>query len=658
MNTIEQPLDAGFFRGAIESSMNCIRILDLQGLLLFANRSALTALEVDGPMVSDGAAWSSYWPEPGRGRIERGIEAARRGETYRFDGECPTRRGTAKWWDVVIAPIADLDGRVVAISAITRDITAARLARAVAADTAVGLARIATAMGSAFRVAQVAAWELNFVTDKVLFSPELFALSGRPPMPEMSIAQANLIWSDEDRPVFQRNLDHAQHFGERLIFEGRTLNRKGAIKWWRVFGEPEIVDGRCVALHGAAQDVTEWRQALERERSALRAADEMSGFLATMSHEIRTPLNGVLGMVQVMGRGELSPLQRERLGVIETSGEALLSLLNDLLDLSKIEAGKIELEDGVVDMQDLADGARAMFAALVQEKDVTLALTVAPSARGFWTGDSKRIGQVAHNLISNALKFTEHGSVQVEFSHVDGRLVLRVSDTGIGIPAESLTCIFDRFVQADASTTRRYGGSGLGLAICRDLVALMQGDIAVESTVGVGTVFTVTLPVARAKAPDRPQPAPQRSSEPEAPHAPLRVLAAEDNATNQLVLKVLLGQVGIEPVIVANGQEAVDAWREGPWDVVLMDIQMPVMDGITAVKTIRAAEIERGCGRTPIIALTANAMSHHLDNYLNAGMDALVPKPVNFAHLLETMRGLVDRNPEAGADEHLQKRAV
>ena len=658
MNTIEQPLDAGFFRGAIESSMNCIRILDLQGLLLFANRSALTALEVDGPVAFDGAAWSSYWPEPGRGQIARGIEAARRGETYRFDGQCPTRRGTAKWWDVVIAPITDLDGRVVAISAITRDITAARLARATAADTAVGLARIATAMGSAFRVAQVGAWELNFLTGRVLFSSELFTLLGRRPRPEMSIAQANLMWSDEDRPAFERSLEHVQQFGERLIFEGRTLNRKGAIKWWRVFGEPEIVDGRCVALHGAAQDVTEWRQALERERSALRAADEMSGFLATMSHEIRTPLNGVLGMVQVMGRGELSPLQRERLGVIETSGEALLSLLNDLLDLSKIEAGKIELEDGVVDVQDLADGARAMFAALVQEKDVILALTVAPSARGFWTGDSKRIGQVAHNLISNALKFTEHGSVQVEFSHVDGRLILRVSDTGIGIPAESLACIFDRFVQADASTTRRYGGSGLGLAICRDLVALMRGDIAVESTVGVGTVFTVTLPLARAEAPERPQPAPQPSSEPALGHAPLRVLAAEDNATNQLVLKVLLGQVGIEPFIVANGQEAVDAWRDGPWDVVLMDIQMPVMDGITAVKTIRAAEIERGCGRTPIIALTANAMSHHLDNYLNAGMDALVPKPVNFAHLLETMRGLVDRNPEAGADEHLQKRAV
>ncbi|HXA38691.1 MAG TPA: ATP-binding protein [Phenylobacterium sp.] len=374
-------------------------------------------------------------------------------------------------------------------------------------------------------------------------------------------------------------------------------------------------------------------EALGRAEAANRAKSE---FLATMSHEIRTPLNSVLGMAQAMHRGELSEPQRGHLRMISTAGESLLSLLNDLLDLSKADAGKIELEDGVIDTEALAAGVEA-FTPLLQDKDVVLSVAVAPEAAGGWSGDPTRVRQVLHNLISNAVKFTDRGTISVTISHDGAGLVLAVEDTGMGISASRLDQVFEPFVQADASTTRRYGGSGLGLTICRDLVALMGGTIDLVSTEGVGSRFIVTLP-ARAVA----QPA--AAAEAQAPIIAvdgLRVLAAEDNPMNQVVLRTLLEAADICPVVVSNGEEAVAAWRPGAWDVVLMDVQMPVMDGVAATQAIRQAERDAGAARTPIIALTANAMDHHRSEYLGAGMDAVVAKPINLTVLLNTIQALI-----------------
>jgi signal transduction histidine kinase len=371
------------------------------------------------------------------------------------------------------------------------------------------------------------------------------------------------------------------------------------------------------------------------ERAAVQATGAMSAFLATMSHEIRTPLNGVLGMAQAMAKGELPELQRERLTVIQTAGEALLVLLNDLLDLSKIQAGKLELEDGLLDTQELADSALA-FGVLVEERDLCLQVNLAPNAVGSWGADPKRVRQILHNLVSNAVKFTDQGMVSVDLFHDGGCLEMQVSDTGIGISEAHLARIFERFVQADATMTRRYGGSGLGLTICRDLVSLMDGEIRVESVEGSGTTFTVLLPLGRVEPVGAVEPA----SNPPAPAAHLgglRVLAAEDNPMNRLVLKTLLSEVGIEPVVVLNGEEAVEAWRTGTWDIVLMDVQMPVLDGVSAVRLIRAIEGQEGRSRTPVIALTANAMSHHRSDYLEAGMDDLVAKPISLSALLQAM---------------------
>ncbi|MGZ6040502.1 MAG: ATP-binding protein, partial [Phenylobacterium sp.] len=385
------------------------------------------------------------------------------------------------------------------------------------------------------------------------------------------------------------------------------------------------------------------------ERSLLQAMSDAdaanrakSAFLATMSHEIRTPLNGVLGMAQAMAGHELPPIQRERLEVVRQSGEALLGILNDILDISKIEAGKIELEAIEFDLAGIARSAHSNFANLATAKDVSFTLDIDAPA-GLYRGDPVRVRQILSNLIANALKFTEVGNIRIAIGHADGRLTIEVSDTGVGMSEASLSSLFNKFTQADSSTTRRFGGTGLGLAICRELVELMGGSIEAASTLGQGSVFTVRAPLDWVGAAPQPAPAEETASPAEPQQIdPIRILAAEDNAVNQLVLKALLGQAGLEAVIVENGVEAVAAWERETWDVILMDVQMPVMDGPTATRRIRSLEATIGRARTPIIAITANAMSHQVADYRAAGMDRVVTKPIEIQTLFAALRAVLD----------------
>jgi signal transduction histidine kinase len=373
--------------------------------------------------------------------------------------------------------------------------------------------------------------------------------------------------------------------------------------------------------------------AAQKRAEAANAAK--STFLATMSHEIRTPLNGVLGMAQAMAADGLPKHQRERLDVIRQSGETLLAILNDVLDLSKIEAGKLELELVEFDLADIARGAHATFTALANKKHLSFSLDIG-AARGRYLGDPVRLRQILYNLISNALKFTEHGEIRVGARYSEGQLSIAVADTGIGIAPESRDKLFSKFDQLDSSTTRRFGGTGLGLAICHELALLMGGEISVESEVGSGSCFTFELPMPRLGA-GRDKPGVEAPAvEPRA--MSLRVLAAEDNSVNQLVLKTLLHQMGVDPVVVENGQEAVEAWEAGDWDVILMDVQMPVMDGVAATTLIREKEKASGRPRTRIIALSANALAHQVSQYLDAGMDGHVAKPIEAAALYNALR--------------------
>jgi signal transduction histidine kinase/CheY-like chemotaxis protein len=394
------------------------------------------------------------------------------------------------------------------------------------------------------------------------------------------------------------------------------------------------------------------RRALSDAEAARRRAETAdrakSDFLAVMSHELRTPLNGVLGMAQIMESDELADRQLRRLEVVKQSGEALLGLVNDLLDAACIEDQTLELEAGLVDLDQLRAEAEAAFGPVAYAKGLGLRINILESAGTVRAGDPARVRQVLHKLLDNAVKFTESGRVGVLIEGSPGELVIEVTDSGVGIAPERLEVIFDRFSLADGSVSRQHGGAGLGLSITRGLVRLMGGELTVRSEVDRGSVFTarLRLPLVQATRPAAP---PQGVAEAHGERS-IRILAAEDNPTNQMVLKALLEQLGAAVQLVGNGQEAVAAWRAGCWDLVLMDIQMPTMDGVTAARAIRSLEAAEGRPRTPIIAVTANASAEQAAQYVEAGMDGLVPKPIHFAQLLAAISGAI-----AAANENIAR---
>jgi signal transduction histidine kinase/CheY-like chemotaxis protein len=456
----------------------------------------------------------------------------------------------------------------------------------------------------------------------------------------------------EDLPAIEESWRRHREEGVTQRAEWR-INRSDKLIWVESTAEHTYdAEGKLIRRIGTMRDITE-RKLFEGEMAEAKAAAEdanvaKSAFLATMSHEIRTPLNGVLGMAQAMAADDLSDIQHDRLDVIRQSGESLLAILNDILDLSKIEAGKLEIEEIDFDLAEIARGAYATFTALANKKGLSFALDI-DKARGVYRGDPTRMRQVLYNLISNALKFTESGEIRVNARYDRKTLVMSVSDTGIGMSNSVVDSLFTKFTQADASTTRRFGGTGLGLAICKQLAEIMGGSISVQSAEGKGTTFTVKVPLKRTgsgKVVNLVET--QIVTEAQEPQAlEIRVLAAEDNTVNQLVLKTLLHQIGVDPVVVENGALAVEAWESGEWDVILMDVQMPIMDGPTATRAIRAKEAASGRPRTPIVALTANAMSHQIAEYLACGMDGHVTKPIEAMKLFQALEAALDQGEAA-----------
>jgi signal transduction histidine kinase/FixJ family two-component response regulator len=388
----------------------------------------------------------------------------------------------------------------------------------------------------------------------------------------------------------------------------------------------------------------------EQKRAAERANSAKSAFLATMSHEIRTPMNGVLGLAAILAGTDLTPAQREMLDVMIASGRLLMDILNDVLDLSKIESGQIDLEEAPFDVTELARGARALFAPVASSKGLELEVT-ADAPEPWCLGDAVRLRQILVNLVSNAIKFTDAGSVRADVSlrPAAGGLVLGmvVRDTGIGMSSEAIGRLFKPFVQADSSTTRRFGGTGLGLAIARLLCGQMGGEIRVESRLGRGSVFTVEIPLAAARPP-APEPAPEaleRDPGLAAPH----VLVVEDNATNQFVLSLFLKKLGFTFDVAQHGAEALIAWERRPYDIILMDVEMPVLDGLEATRELRRREQAQGRPYTPIIALSADAMLENRDTARLVGMDDFVTKPIELDRLERLIRGQVARRAAEAA---------
>jgi PAS domain S-box-containing protein len=385
-------------------------------------------------------------------------------------------------------------------------------------------------------------------------------------------------------------------------------------------------------------------EALTRAEEANRAK---SIFLANMSHEIRTPLNGVLGMTEVLEASLTDPDHRRMVTMIRSSGETLLTVLNNILDMSKIEAGKLSLEDIIFQPIELMRQSEALFSLMAQEKGLEMECLSSGKLTQQRLGDPHRIQQILNNLVHNAIKFTESGSVSLVLSAKTGRpLVIEVSDTGCGLSEDQITRMFNSFEQADGSITRRFGGTGLGLSIVKDLVRLMEGTIDVESAPGQGTTFRVTLPLAEISEQATPIHRPPPAEIADGMLEDKCFLIADDNATNRTVLLEMLAGSGATVVAVENGQLAVDAWEDAqtkarPFDVLLFDITMPVLDGVRALGEIRQREAERKLQPVPAIAVTANAMRHQVTEYIINGFDTHLSKPLRRKDLMHSLFTLI-----------------
>ena len=487
------------------------------------------------------------------------------------------------------------------------------------------------------RAASLGIWDLDLATQTVTLSEEMASQLGLArATTRTGLHDVGALMHPDDWSVLSTLLTATIQTGAPFHGEFRVPQGDGTHRSFRTQGRLDNEAGQPTRLSAASIEVTREKEIVAELQRAMHAK---SNFLANMSHEIRTPMNGLLGTVELLLDTGITIEQREHVDTIRSCGETLLGLVNDILDLSKIEAGKLSLERIPFSLEGLVNEAFALVSPLAAQRDLALVREIEQGVPAAVVGDPQRLRQVLLNLLSNAVKFTERGSVKVSLSSrpAEGESVtvtVSVSDTGVGMPADVQERIFEPFTQADSSTTRRFGGTGLGLAICRRLITAMGGTLSLESSPGHGSTFCASVPLVMADESELP--APLGTDRIHRSDRQLAILLAEDNRLNRKVAVALLQKMGHRVDVAENGARAVEAVEQGHYDLVLMDCEMPVMDGYDATRAIRALPRHAA---VPIVAMTAYAMAEDRQRCLDAGMNEYVSKPIS----VERLRQAIDR---------------
>jgi len=571
-----------------------------------------------------------FYPPHAAALVQAGLdEAIAKGVPYDVETELVTAKGNRIWVHTRGGVERGPDGEPTFLFGTIRDVTQRHEAEQRVRESEERLKL-------ALEGARDGVWDWDLETNEVVFSDRWKEIIGYGPDELLGGFEE---WSSR---VPEDELTVALDAVQRCVrgetdgyrAEFRMRHKDGSWRWIlaRATSTRRASDGKALRIVGTHSDITDQielrQQLVEAKESAENAAQARSSFLATMSHEIRTPMNGVLGLAELLLDSDLSADQRETVQSIRGSGRALLGILNDVLDLSKAEAGMLELESIPMRPRECADDVVQLLSVQAGKKSLALRLDVADDVPPCVLGDPGRLRQVLLNLVGNAVKFTAKGEVTVGIRMLEGaRSTMRyeVLDTGIGIEPEARRRIFEPFTQADASTTRRFGGTGLGLSISRRLAEVMGGSLDCAPRDSGGSAFWIDLPV-DAVDEDR-VPGEDHDSESFDAGGAL-ALVAEDNPVNQLVSKRLLEKLGFDVTVVPDGLEALNATDERLFDVVFMDCQMPVMDGYESTRRIQERAAARGVGVPPIIALTANALSGDRERCIAAGFDEYVSKPI------------------------------